>query len=169
MIGLGIASIASGSSIAICLLRVPGSQLERPCAHPVACAKFSTSALRAWGSEMLIQLNLRVRLILVGAQPRASRQRASTRSRSRRLGSSACLVMTAISISALPRSARLGAHSELGLLERAERDALMRRTIRHAVLLAIYPPIALAIVALLAIGIPLFLMALPSTAPLPLA
>ena len=151
VIGLGIASIASGSSIAIWLLRVPGRSgaAVRP---PGGMREVLHFGLRAWGSEMLIQLNLRVNLILVGAYAGASDSGVYSVALS--ATGVAWLVMTAISISALPRSARLGAHSELGLLERAERDDSDARTIRHAVLIS--PAIALAIVALLAIGIPLF-------------
>jgi O-antigen/teichoic acid export membrane protein len=151
VIGLGIATIASGASIAAWLLRVPGRGAP-PVSPPGGAREVADFGLRAWGSEVLIQLNLRVDLILVGAYAGASESGVYSVALS--ATAVAWLVMTAISVSALPRSARLGAHSELGLLERTERDDRDARTLRHAVLVA--PAVGVAIVALLTIGIPIF-------------
>lgn len=150
VIGLGLATVASGASIAAWLLAVPGRGAAAT--PPGGARSVLDFGLRAWGSELLLQINLRVDLILVGAYAGAAA--SGTYSVALSATGIAWIVMAAIAVSALPRSARLHAQSERGLVETAERDERDARTIRHAVLIA--PAVALGIVLLLVIGIPVF-------------
>jgi len=150
VIGLGAASVASGLAIAAWLLLVPGRD---PAARPAGGApEILRFGLKAWGSELLTQVNLRVELILVGLYAGATESGVFSVALS--TTAIAWLVMAAFAVSALPRSARLHAHSEQGLIDRLERDERDARTIRHAVLLA--PAVGVAIALLLIVGIPLF-------------
>jgi enterobacterial common antigen flippase len=105
----------------------------------------------AWTSELLIQLNLRIDLILIGSFLGAAD--GGVYSVALSTTSVAWLVMAAFAISALPRSARLQAHSERDLIESSERRTSDARTTRHAVLAM--PAVGIGVVLLLIVGIPL--------------
>lgn len=151
VIGLGVATVASGLGIAAWLLRGPGREAvaARLPGRVPAVIRFG---LKAWGSELLMQVNLRVDLILVGLYAGATA--GGVYSVALSTTGIAWVVTAAFAVSALPRSARLQAHSERGLIEARERDSRDARALRHAVL--VIPVAAAGILALLAVGIPLF-------------
>jgi O-antigen/teichoic acid export membrane protein len=151
VIGLAVATIASGAAIAGWLLvnsRRSSTSISPP-GGPRAVLGFG---LPAWGSELLMQINLRVDLILVGLY--AGAREGGIYSIALSTTSIAWVVTSAFAISALPRAARLHAQSERDEIDSAERDAMDARTTRHAVLFA--PVAAIGIVLLLTIGIPVF-------------
>lgn len=151
VIGLGVATVASGLVIAAWLLRGPGREAP-PAQPPGGLPAVFRFGLNAWGSELLMQVNLRVDLILVGLYAGATA--GGVYSIALSTTGIAWALTAAFAVSALPRSARLQAHSERGLIEREERDSRDARALRHAVL--VIPAVAAGILLLLAVGIPLF-------------
>jgi O-antigen/teichoic acid export membrane protein len=149
VLGLALATVGSGLAIAAWLLR---SARASPDLSPMGGIRTVLGfGLPAWSSELLMQLNLRVDLVLVGVYAGASA--GGVYSVALSTTSIAWTVMAAFAISALPRSARLQAHSERELIDVADRHASDARTTRHAVLAM--PPMALGISLLLLVGIPL--------------
>lgn len=150
VIGLAVATVGSGAAVAGWLLvaaRDAGSDASPPGGMRAVLA----FGVRAWASELLIQLNLRIDLILVGVYAGAAA--GGVYSVALSTTSIAWVVMAAFAISALPRSARLQAHSERSLIDLSDRHASDSRITRHAVLAM--PVAGAMIVLLLAVGIPL--------------
>jgi O-antigen/teichoic acid export membrane protein len=148
--GLVAATVASGVAVVVWLLRTSGRRVPgtSPPGGPRAVFAFGVPA---WTSELLMQLNLRVDLILVGGYAGAAASGVYSVALS--TTSVAWVVMAAFAISALPRSARLQAHSERALIGLSDRHASDARVTRHAVLAM--PIVGAAILILLTVGIPL--------------
>jgi len=151
VIGLAVATIGSGAAIAGWLL-VNSRDTPASTSPPGGARSVLAFGLPAWGSELLMQINLRVDLILVGLYAGAAQ--GGIYSVALSTTSIAWVVTAAFAISALPRSARLHAQSERDLIDPVQRDVMDARTTRHAVLFA--PVAAVGIALLLTIGIPLF-------------
>ncbi len=151
VIGLSVATIASGGLIASWFV-ANSRRMNFSDGPPVEARAVLGFGLPAWGSELLMQLNLRVDLILVGVY--AGTDDAGVYSVALSATSIAWMIMAAFSISALPRSARLDARAGERLMERGEQNAKDARTTRHAVLFA--PAIGLTVLLLLVIGVPIF-------------
>ncbi len=151
VIGLAVATVGSGIA-AIGWLAMASRRSTRHASPPRGLRGVLAFGLPAWASELLMQLNLRIDLILVGTYAGAAA--GGVYSVALSTTSIAWTVMAAFAISALPRSARLQAESERNLIEIADRHASDARTTRHAVLAM--PPMGVAIVLLLTVGIPLF-------------
>ncbi len=151
VIGFAASTILSGTLIASWLVRQSGGSRDEASPPGGARAVLSYGA-RAWASELLTQINLRLDLVLLGAYAGA----AATGVYSVALSTTAVawLLMAAFAISALPRSARLHAEHGRAALTAADRDAGDARTIRHTVL--VIPAVAAGELLLLAVGIPLF-------------
>jgi O-antigen/teichoic acid export membrane protein len=151
VIGLAVATIGSGVAIAAWLL-LRARDAESATAPPGGPRAILGFGLRAWGAELLMQINLRVDLILVGLYAGAAA--GGVYSIALSTTSIAWMLTASFAISALPRSARLQAHGERGLIGIAERNAKDAQTTRHAVLFA--APVAFGIALLLLVGIPVF-------------
>ena len=151
LIGLAVATIGSGVTIAVWLSTGP-RRAEAQISPPGGARAVLGFGLPAWGSELLMQLNLRVDLILVGLYAGAAA--GGVYSIALSTTSIAWVVSAAFAISALPRSARLQAQSERDLIDLIERNVRDARMTRHAVLFV--PVVAIGIALLLTIGIPLF-------------
>ncbi|MEA3059812.1 MAG: hypothetical protein QOE50_1224 [Sphingomonadales bacterium] len=151
VIGLAAAWVISGAVTAAWVLRRDRQEAEAkaPSGGILAVAAFGS---RAWGSELLQQLNLRADLILLGAIAGAAE--GGVYSVALTTTSIAWILTDAFAISALPRSARLHAESEREVLSSEDRDASDARLMRHTIL--VIPVVALFEAALLLIGIPLF-------------
>jgi PST family polysaccharide transporter len=147
--GLAAATIGSGIAVIAWVLRSSGRAADL--SPPGGIGAVLGFGLPAWGSELLMQLNLRVDLVLVGVYVGAAA--GGVYSVALSTTSIAWTVMAAFAISVLPRSARLQAHSERELIEVSDRHASDARTTRHTVLAM--PAMAVAILLLLLIGIPL--------------
>jgi antigen flippase len=147
--GLVVATVASGVAVVAWLLRAGRS--GPPASPPGGSRAVFAFGLPAWASELLMQLNLRIDLILVGGYAGAAA--GGVYSVALSTTSVAWVVMAAFAISALPRSARLQAHSERARIGLSDRHASDARVTRHAVLAM--PVVGAAIVILLAVGIPL--------------
>jgi O-antigen/teichoic acid export membrane protein len=148
--GLVAATVAGGIAVVAWLLRASrraGVDLSPPGGSRAVFA----FGLPAWASELLMQLNLRIDLILVGGYAGAAA--GGVYSVALSTTSVAWVVMAAFAVSALPRSARLQAHSERALIGLSDRHASDARVTRHAVLAM--PVVGAAIVVLLTVGIPL--------------
>jgi O-antigen/teichoic acid export membrane protein len=150
VIGLAVATIGSGVAVIAWLLA--GARSPDPGLSPPGGLRSVLGfGLPAWGSELLMQLNLRVDLVLVGVYAGAAA--GGVYSVALSVTSIAWTVMAAFAISVLPRSARLQAHSERDLIEVGDRHSSDARTTRHTVLAM--PAMGLAILFLLIVGIPL--------------
>lgn len=152
VVGLAIAFILSGCLIAVWLLREGHprrGESRSPAGGTFAVVSFGA---RAWLSELLQQLNLRADLILLGAFAGAAESGVYSVALS--TTGIAWQLTEALAISALPRSARMGAESEREEITRAERDLSDSRVVRHAVLAI--PAVAIAELLLLLVGIPVF-------------
>jgi O-antigen/teichoic acid export membrane protein len=150
IIGLAVATVGSGLAVVFWLSRTSRhSSLD--ISPPGGLRAVFAFGLPAWASELLIQLNLRIDLILVGSYLGAAD--GGVYSVALSATSIAWLVMAAFAISALPRSARLQADSERDLITTSARRASDARTTRHAVLAM--PVVGIGVVLLLTIGIPL--------------
>jgi O-antigen/teichoic acid export membrane protein len=147
--GLAVAMIGSGVAVILWLLRASGETSDLT--PPGGIRSVLRFGLPAWGSEVLMQLNLRDDLVLVGAFVGAAA--GGVYSVALSTTSIAWTVMAAFAISALPRSARLQAHSERELIDPAERRASDARTMRHTVLAM--PVMGIGILLLILIGIPI--------------
>lgn len=150
VIGLAVATIGSGIAV-ILWLRRAAQATATDLSPPGGVRAVLGFGMPAWGSELLMQLNLRVDLVLVGVYAGAAA--GGVYSIALSVTSIAWTVMAAFAISVLPRSARLQAHSERDLIEITERHASDARTTRHTVLAM--APMGVAILILLTIGIPL--------------
>lgn len=150
VIAMAASVIASGALIATWLLAAEAPR--QTTAAPGGMRGVLAFGLRPWVSELLVQVNLRGDLILVGAYLGAAA--AGIYSVALSATSVAWVLIEAFAISALPRSARLHAAGDLDSTAIALRDASAGRVMRHAVLAI--PPVALGAAALLAIGVPLF-------------
>jgi O-antigen/teichoic acid export membrane protein len=151
VIGLAVATVGSGIAIAAWLL-LNARDARAPAAPPGGARAILGFGLRAWGAELLMQINLRLDLILVGAYVGAAV--GGIYSIALSTTGIAWTLTAAFAVSALPRSARLHSQSERALIDSRLRDEMDARTTRHAVLFA--PVAAVGIVLLLTIGIPLF-------------
>ena len=151
LIGLAVATIASGAGIAT-WLSTGSRRAASPASPPGGVRAVLGFGLPAWGSELLMQVNLRIDLILVGLYAGAAA--GGVYSIALSTTSIAWVVSAAFAISALPRAARLQAQSERELLDPAERNESDARMTRHAVLFV--PAVAIGILLLLTVGIPLF-------------
>jgi O-antigen/teichoic acid export membrane protein len=150
VIGLAVATVASGI-VAMAWLLTGTRRRDSDQSPPGGPESVLSFGLPAWGSELLIQLNLRADLVLVGAFAGAAA--GGVYSVALSVTSISWTVMAAFAVSVLPRSARLQAHSEREFIDVSDRHASDARTTRHAVLAM--PAMAVAIVLLLVIGIPL--------------
>jgi O-antigen/teichoic acid export membrane protein len=150
VVGLAMAMVLSGAGVATWLLA--GSNRDQNPVHPPGGLRAVISfGSRAWGSELMQQINLRADLILVGAYAGAAQ--GGVYSIALSTTSIAWILTQAFAISALPRSARMHAASERDSADAARRDAGDARMMRHTVL--VIPPVALGESLLLAVGIPL--------------
>jgi antigen flippase len=148
--GLVLATIAGGVTVIGWLLT--WARHEGPNLRPAGGARgLLRFGLPAWGSELLMQLNLRVDLILVGAYAGAGD--GGVYSVALSTTSIAWTVMAAFAVSALPRSARLQARSERAQIDLSERHASDARVTRHAVLAM--PAVGAAIALLLIVAVPI--------------
>jgi O-antigen/teichoic acid export membrane protein len=148
--GLVVATVTSGVAVVAWLLRAAGGSGSGG-SPPGGLRAVFAFGLPAWASELLMQLNLRVDLILVGSYAGAAA--GGVYSVALSTTSVAWVVMAAFAISALPRSARLQAHSERALIGLSDRHASDARVTRHAVLAM--PVVGAMIMILLTVGIPL--------------
>jgi O-antigen/teichoic acid export membrane protein len=151
VIGFAASVVLSGTAIAA-WLAAQSRQASQAASPPGGARAVLAYGTRAWMSELLTQVNLRADLVLVGAYVGATE--AGVYSVALSTTSIAWVLTAAFAISALPRSARLHAEHGRAALGAAERDSSDARTIRHTVL--VIPAVAIAELALLAIGIPLF-------------
>jgi O-antigen/teichoic acid export membrane protein len=152
VIGFAAAAILSGTLIAAWLALRSGDRDRRDAGPPGGARAVLAYGVRAWASELLTQVNLRLDLVLLGAYAGAAQ--AGIYSVALSTTSVAWVLMAAFAISALPRSARMHAEHGRAALEAADRDAGDARTIRHTVL--VIPAVAAAELLLLTVGIPLF-------------
>lgn len=150
VIGGALAMSLSGAMVAAWLL-IGSNRDESPVHPPRGLRAVISFGSRAWGSELLQQVNLRADLILVGAYAGAAE--GGVYSIALSTTSIAWILTQAFAISALPRSARRHAASERDSADAVQRDAGDARLMRHTVL--VIPAVAVAEALLLAIGIPL--------------
>jgi len=151
VIGFAASMVLSGTGIAAWLMARSG-EAHRDASPPGGPRAVLAYGTRAWASEVLTQVNLRVDLVLLGAYAGAAE--AGIYSVALSTTSVAWVLTAAFAISALPRSARLHAEHGRFALGAADRDASDTRTIRHTVL--VIPAVAAAELLLLGVGIPLF-------------
>ena len=147
----GLAAAMFGSGIVVMVWLVRASRDAADLSPPGGARSVLGFGLPAWGSELLMQLNLRVDLVLVGVYVGAAA--GGVYSVALSATSIAWTVMAAFAISVLPRSARLQAHSERELIDLSDRHESDARTTRHTVLAML--PMGIGILLLILIGIPL--------------
>jgi O-antigen/teichoic acid export membrane protein len=151
VIGMSAAMVITGTLIAAWLLR-SGEAAGHVAAPPRGMRSVVSLGSRAWGSELLQQVNLRADLVLLGGFAGAAE--GGVYSVALSTTSIAWILTEAFAISALPRSARLQAETERAVLEPTVRDSSDSRILRHAVL--VIPAVAAMEAVLLLVGLPIF-------------
>jgi O-antigen/teichoic acid export membrane protein len=151
VIGLAVAFALSGTAIALWLVRSAGRGRDSAAPRGGLRSVISLGS-RAWGSELLQQVNQRADLIVLGGFAGAAQSGVYSVALS--TTGIAWLMTEAFAVSALPRSARLQAQSERAELTAEESDESDSRVLRHAVL--VIPAVAVFEALLLVVGIPIF-------------